>query len=256
MKPIIFMNLFAPQATDEYFAQLNSVLLLQNSISQLVEKIKSFISYFSTNNAAQSAVRVANNIIDNIQNEKSSIATQSQSLFIDDAYRISIMTLTGQFAQINQLLRTIPYEEKYKTDKDMNSLLFLAQTAVCCGLIDIFLRIRKIVGDIEHFSDITDAVSVLAEKRIDPSQLESEFFAAKNWLHQQGIQILGVGFFACWIEDPFFMLNIYVNNDDPKFLSQTGIKLDKFLINFENQYDINIGDTGIDICGISELIEQ
>lgn len=255
MKPTIFMNLYAPPAIDEYFAQLNSVFVSQNSSSQLIENIKSFVLRLGENNAARSAVRVANNIIDNIQNGKSTI-TQSQSLFIDDAYCVSTMTLTGQFAQINQLLRSIPYEEKYKTDKDINALLFLAQTTICCGLIDVFLRIRKIIGNTEHFSDMTDAVSVLAEKGIKPNQLESVFFAAKNWLHQHDIQVLGVGFFACWIEDPFFTLNIYVNNDDPKFLSQTGIQLDKFLINFENQYDIDIDDTGIDICGVSELIER
>lgn len=72
---------------------------------------------------------------------------------------------------------------------------------------------------------------------------------------QQELQIIGVGFNASWIDDPFFVLNIYINNKDPKFLAQTGEALNRFVIDFKERYNITIEDVSIDVCGVSELIE-
>ena len=255
MKRIVHM-LPIPVPTDEYFARLNSCLLFQNSVSQFLEKLKAFVDYFRNDTSAKTAVNVAEKMVADISNKERVVDAQSKPLLIEVVYRISAMTIQGEFAQINQLLRTIAFEKYRDLDaNDLHSLLFLSQTAVSCGLLDVVLRIRKTVGDTEIFDDVINAVSVLLEKKAQPTELENLFFAAKNWLCQQELQIIGVGFNASWIDDPFFVLNIYINNKDPKFLAQTGEALNRFVIDFKERYNITIEDVSIDVCGVSELIE-
>ncbi|MBQ9724047.1 MAG: hypothetical protein IJV56_01715, partial [Neisseriaceae bacterium] len=69
-------------------------------------------------------------------------------------------------------------------------MLFMAQTAVNCGLFDVVGYIQTVVGNISQFNDINNVVWILNQKSTKPVELENIFFAAKNWLHQQGVNIV------------------------------------------------------------------
>lgn len=241
MKPIVKMYPSLPMP-DNYFVQLGDILR-RISPNHLVEQIKSFINDFKDEQSAQAAVKTATHTIANTN-------TEQQSLLIY-AYRISFLMRIGDFKEINTLLRSIPFQQ-YKDEK--NLLLFMVQIAITCGLFDVIKKIKSYFDDNPLFDEVDNAFFVLCKKRIDWIALEKVFLVTKQWLYQQGINIVNVGFFYSQIDDLIFALDIYIDETSPKLLSEIGIKLDNFLINFEDKYQIDIDDIIIEVCSVSELV--
>lgn len=237
----IKMNVFIPPQPTVFHIQLYDILQqFSIQVDNLIKKIKEFIAKFQNNEDAQAAVSAAHTML----------AEKETHSLLDIAYRVSFLQKTGQFAEVNTLLRSIAYENF--TDEP-ESLLFMAQTAVTCGLFDIVAYIQTVVGNISQFNDINNAVWILKQKPTKPVELESIFFAAKNWLHQQGVDIFNIGFWYTLLDDPFFALNIYITEQDLDKFCDIDDKLTTYLIDFEEKHKIDLGDTLVHICGIWEL---
>lgn len=237
----IKMSVAIPPQPTVFHIQLYDILQKYSiQIDNLIKKIKEFIAKFQGDEKAQAAVSAAHTMITD---------TSTYSL-LDTAYRVSFLLKTGQFAEVNTLLRSIAYEN-YAEETD--TLLFMAQTAVTCGLFDVVGYIQTVVGNISQFNDINNVVWILNQKSTKPVELENIFFTAKNWLHQQGVNIVAIGFWYSLLDDPFFALNIYIGEEDLDKFCDIGDKLTAYLIDFEEQYNIDLDDTLVHICGVWEL---
>lgn len=237
----IKMNVFTPPQPTVFHIQLYDILQqFSIQVDNLIKKIKEFIAKFQNNKDAQAAVSAAHTML----------AEKDTHSLLDIAYRVSFLQKTGQFAEVNTLLRSIAYEN-YAEETD--TLLFMAQTAVTCGLFDVIGYIQAVIGNISQFNDINNVVWILNQKSTKPVELESIFFAAKNWLHQQGVDIFNIGFWYTLLDDPFFALNIYITEQDLDKFCDIDDKLTTYLIDFEKKYKIDLGDTLVHICGVWEL---
>ena len=237
----IKMNVFTPPQPTVFHIQLYDILQqFSIQVDNLIKKIKEFIVKFQNNKDAQAAVSAAHTML----------AEKDTHSLLDIAYRVSFLQKTGQFAEVNTLLRSIAYEN-YAEETD--TLLFMAQTAVTCGLFDIVAYIQTVVGHISQFNDINNVIEILMQKPTKPAQLEQIFLSAKNWLHQQGVNIFNIGFWYTLLDDPFFALNIYITEQDLDKFCDIDDKLTTYLIDFEKKYKIDLGDTLVHICGVWEL---
>ena len=237
----IKMNVFIPPQPTVFHIQLYDILQqFSIQVDNLIKKIKEFIAKFQNNEDAQAAVSAAHTML----------AEKETHSLLDIAYRVSFLQKTGQFAEVNTLLRSIAYENC--TDEP-ESLLFMAQTAVTCGLFDIVAYIQTVVGNISQFNDINNAVWILKQKPTKPVELEKIFLATKNWLYQQGVNIVVIGFWYSLLDDPSFALNIYINEENEDKFLDIHYQFIKFISSFKRIHNIDMWDTVIVLNGVWEL---
>ena len=215
------------------FVELNRLfhIYVTRSLDELHHKLTQFIQQKKSSNAAQQAARA-------IQLELQQNTSQAQAHWIEaerdtssplflKCLQIETLIQTAQFSAINQIIKTLPVI-RHTTEPE--ALLYLAHTAVICGLPSIAMRLVPILPESQHRDDLVWTIKVLREIHTQEAQLESQFIAAKDWLIQQGIIIVCCGSMYSIIDDWLFDLVIYINEPDIAKLAHINIALDNYLL--------------------------
>ncbi|MFD1244863.1 cyclin family protein [Paralysiella testudinis] len=174
---------------------------------------------------------------------KSISASNGELLF--ECYRIQSCLLSGEFAEINALLESIPFH-KYRNEPD--ALLYMMQIAITCGLLAVGSHIYRLLNNPDKYLDVYWALYILDKNKISPSLLASAFLLAKNHVrHQSGTTVLNCGYSYCIADGGSFQLQIYLDTQDVAVLADTGISLTERLVDFEYGHKADLGCVSVDV---------
>lgn len=238
------------------FAELNPIFYhyLPHSLDKLYDKLTHFIQQPKPSHAAKQAAQA-------IQLELQQYTSQAQVHWIEaerntsfplflKCLQIETLIQTAQFSAINQIIKTLP---TIHHTNEPEALLYIAQTAVICGLPSIAMRLALVLPASQSLDDLLWAIKVLQDTHDQEAHMENQLLAAKNWLSQQGIAIECYGLKYGIVDEWLLDFSLFINEPDMKKLAHINVGLDNYLLDtFHKQLPSGIC---IRINSIQDIIE-
>ena len=153
-------------------------------------------------------------------------------------YRVFYWLQTGQFAQINRLLQTVDFT---RHTHEQAALIYMAQTALNCGLLGTTGQILRLLDEGQAAADIAHAAGILSSFSFPEEAWTELFLAAKAYVHRQA--------------GPLIQCGVFYSIDEPDMarLSEINDAFTEFLLDYEDAHGYRLpADMDIAVHGIQE----